>query len=148
MRCRCYLPSGKTLWLCPEHQQADDRITVFSNDEEDVYEEHYVKDNIMINTNKGPDVSGEKGGKDGTATSGGGGAKIKSDENKENKGNQFEKGSSGSQQEPAQNGAFQKEKCELYIYIINLLIVSNCEIVFIVHFWRVTSLNRLNVVVN
>ena len=28
---RCHLPSGKTLWLCPEHQKLP-RITVFYNE--------------------------------------------------------------------------------------------------------------------
>ena len=28
---RCHLPSGKVLWLCPEHQKAE-RITILSED--------------------------------------------------------------------------------------------------------------------
>lgn len=31
LNCRCHLPNGKTMWLCPEHQKMT-RVTILTND--------------------------------------------------------------------------------------------------------------------
>ena len=46
--CSCYMPSGKLLWLCAEHRQQDDRITVLTDDGDDAVVDAYQRDNIAV----------------------------------------------------------------------------------------------------
>ena len=42
------MPSGKLLWLCAEHRQQDDRITVLTDDGDDAVVDAYQRDNIAV----------------------------------------------------------------------------------------------------
>ena len=43
--CRCHLPSGKVVWLCPEHQKTD-RVTVLATGE--AVEGEYAEDDDLF----------------------------------------------------------------------------------------------------